>query len=283
MTPLRKRMLEDLRVRNYSPKTQTMYIHRVAQFAAHFSRSPDQLTPEDIRTYLVHLVEAQRVSWSAFNQTVCALRFLYAVTLGRGDVIAHIPYPRTTKKLPTVLSAEEVTRLLRAVRNAKHRAVLITIYAAGLRISEALALKVSDIDSERMVINVRQGKGRKDRTVMLSPLLLEVLRRYARQVRPREWLFPGRSVEKPLTATAVQRVCKQARIAAGLAKHATVHTLRHSFATHLLETGTDLRVIQTLLGHRSVKTTAIYTHVSAQRLHDTASPLDRLEVSALTV
>lgn len=283
MTPLRQRMLEDLRVRNYSKKTQAIYVGNVARFAAHFKKSPDQLTTEDIRTYLVYLVEGKRVSWTWFNQAVCALRFFYRVTLGRNDIIPDIPFPRTSKKLPTVLSAEEVVRLLRAVRNAKHRTVLTTIYATGLRISEALALKVSDIDSERMVINVRQGKGRKDRTVMLSPQLLGMLRGYARQARPREWLFPGRRLDQPLNATAVQRTCARARVAAGLAKHASVHTLRHSFATHLLEAGTDLRVIQTLLGHQSVKTTAIYTHVSAQRLHDTPSPLDRLEVSALGI
>lgn len=283
MTALRQRMLEDLRVRNYSRKTQTTYIQHVARFAAYFKRSPDQLTTEDIRTYLVHLVEEKRVSWTWFNQMVCALRFFYGVTLGRGDMVPDIPFPRTSRKLPTVLSAEEVVRLLKAVRNLKHRTVLTTIYATGLRISEALALKVSDIDSQRMVINVRQGKGRKDRTVMLSPQLLDLLRSYARQAGPRDWLFPGRSLDHALNATALQRACVQARIKAGLSKHASVHTLRHSFATHLLEAGTDLRVIQTLLGHRSVNTTAIYTHVSTQRLHNTPSPLDRLEVGALGI
>lgn len=283
MTALRQRMLEDLRVRNYASKTQISYVRHVARFATYFKKSPDQLTTEDIRTYLVHLVGEKRVSWTCFNQMVCALRFFYGVTLGRGDVIPDIPFPRSCRKLPTVLSADEVERLLRAVRNPKHRTILTTIYATGLRISEALALKVSDIDSERMVINVRQGKGRKDRTVMLSPQLLMMLRSYARQVRPREWVFPGRSLDRPLNATAVQRTCARACRAAGLSKHASVHTLRHSFATHLLEAGTDLRVIQTLLGHRSVNTTAIYTHVSTQRLHNTPSPLDCLEVSALVI
>jgi integrase/recombinase XerD len=283
MTRLRQRMLEDLRVRNYSPRTESIYIQHVARFAAHFGRSPDQLTPEDIRSYLVHLVETRRVSWTWFNQAVCALRFFYRVTLDRGDIVPDIPYPRTSKKLPAVLSADEVARLLSAVRNPKHRAVLSTIYATGLRLSEALALKVSDIDSERMVITVRQGKGRKDRTVMLSPQLLEVLRSYARQVQPRHWLFPGKRSGQPLHATAVQRGCVKARAAAGLAKPASAHTLRHSFATHLLEAGTDLRLIQTLLGHNSIKTTAIYTHVSTQRLHNTPSPFDRLEVSGRSI
>jgi integrase/recombinase XerD len=277
MSALRKRMLEDMRVRNYSPRTQEMYVHRVARFAAHFGRSPDLLTPEDIRTYLVHLRDVEQVSWSAFNQAVSALRFFYKVTLGRADVVAEIPYPRTSKKLPTVLSREEVIRLLSAVRHPKHRAVAATLYATGLRLSEALSLKVSDIDAERMVVTVRQGKGRKDRTVMLSPRLLKLIRRYARREQPGEWLFPGRQREQRLHETAIQRALAVARREAGISKRATAHTLRHSFATHLLEAGTDLRLIQTLLGHRSVKTTSIYTHVSAQRLHSTPSPFDRLE------
>jgi integrase/recombinase XerD len=277
MSALRKRMLEDMRVRNYSPRTQEMYVHRVARFAAHFGRSPDLLTPEDIRKYLVHLRDVEQVSWSAFNQAVSALRFFYKVTLGRADVVAEIPYPRTSKKLPTVLSREEVIRLLSAVRHPKHRAVAATLYATGLRLSEALSLKVSDIDAERMVVTVRQGKGRKDRTVMLSPRLLKLIRRYARREQPGEWLFPGRQREQRLHETAIQRALAVARREAGISKRATAHTLRHSFATHLLEAGTDLRLIQTLLGHRSVKTTSIYTHVSAQRLHSTPSPFDRLE------
>ena len=216
MTPLRQRMLEDLRVRNYSPRTQSIYIGYVARFAAHFGQSPDQLTPEQIRSYLVYLVEQKHVSWSLFNQTVCALRFLYRVTLGRGDVVPDLPFPRTVKRLPTVLSADEVSRLLRAVAQPKHRAVLMTIYAAGLRISEALALKVMDIDGERMVIHVRQGKGRKDRTVMLSPQLLKRLRAYVRRVRPRDFLFPGRQPDRPLHPTAIQRACALACKTAGL-------------------------------------------------------------------
>lgn len=283
MTPLRQRMLEDLRVRNYSPRTQAIYIQHVARFAAHFGRSPDQLGKEEIRSYLVQLVEVRRVSWSWFNQAVCALRFFYRVTLDRGDIVPDIPYPRKSKRLPVVLSTDEVARLLSAVRHPKHRAVLSTIYAAGLRLSEALTLKVSDIDSERMVITVRQGKGRKDRTVMLSPQLLELLRSYAREVRPQDWLFPGSRPDQPLHPTAVQRVCVRARAAAGLVKRASAHTLRHSFATHLLEAGTDLRLIQTLLGHQSVTTTAIYTHVSAQRLQNTPSPFDRLEASGRSI
>jgi site-specific recombinase XerD len=279
MTPLRQRMIEDLRIRNYSPKTVTLYIGHVARFAAHFGRSPDLLGVEEIREYLVHLVEGKRVSWSYFNQAVNALRFLYRVSLNRGELVPQIPFPRTQRKLPTVLSAEETSRVLSAISNPKHRAILMTAYAAGLRVSEVVRLKVSDIDSQRMVISVRQGKGGKDRSVMLSAQLLTVLRDYARQVRPRDWLFPGMTTHQPLTTRSVQKVCERACQAAGITKHVTVHTLRHSFATHLLEAGTDLRVIQTLLGHGKLSTTAIYTHVSTQRLHSTPSPFDRLEIS----
>jgi integrase/recombinase XerD len=279
MSVLRQRMLADLRLRNYSPQTQTLYIGHVARFASYFGRSPEQLAASEIREYLLHLVEQKRVSWSLYNQTACALRFLYRTTLGREDLIPKIPFPRSTKKLPTVLSLEEVTRFLQVVPNLKHRAILMTTYAAGLRVSEVVELKVSDIDSHRMVITVRHGKGRKDRTVMLSPQLLNVLREYARRVAPQVWLFPGRSPDRPLTARSVQKVCERARRSAGLSKRVTAHTLRHSFATHLLEGGTDLRVIQTLLGHGCLRTTAVYTHVSTHRLQSTTSPFDRLELS----
>jgi len=282
MTALRQRMIDDLRIRNYSPKTESVYIRCVAKFASHFGQSPDQLGAEQIREYLIHLVETRRASWSAFNQTVNALRFLYRVTLDRGELVSHIPFPRGEKKLPTVLSSEEVGRLLQALSNPKHRAALMTAYAAGLRVSEVVALKVGDIDAERMLIHVRHGKGAKDRTVMLSTQLLAVLREYARLYHPRTWLFPGGIPGQPLCARSVQKMCVRARQAAGITKRVTVHTLRHSFATHLLESGTDLRIIQTLLGHGSLSTTAIYTHVSAHRLHATPSPFDRLEMNAST-
>jgi integrase/recombinase XerD len=274
MTRLRTRMQEDLRIRNYSPKTQRVYIHCVAAFAAHFGRSPDVLGQEEIRAYLIHLRDRRMVSWSSFNQTVSALRFLYRHTLGREDVVPHIPYPKGERRLPTVLSVGEVRQFLSSIRNVKHRAALTTAYAAGLRASEVVALRVSDIDSQRMVIHVRQGKGRKDRTVMLSEQLLQILREYVRQVRPGEWLFPGIVPARPLTVRSFQKACENASKASGLQKHVSVHTLRHSFATHLLEAGTDLRVIQTLLGHGSLKTTQRYTHVSGFRLRNIRSPLD---------
>lgn len=277
MTPLRRRMLSDLRVRNYAPGTQRVYVHHVARFAAHFGRSPADLGPEDAQTYLRHLVDVDEVSWSTFNQAICALRFLYRVTLERPEMIARLPFPRRQRKLPTVLSREEVARFFRVVRNPKHRAILLTVYGAGLRVSEAVGLRVGDIDSGRMVIHVRQAKGGKDRLVMLSPVLLEELRAYCRWARPGDWLFPGQEPARPLTSRSVQKACQRASEVAALDKRITPHTLRHSFATHLLEAGTDLRVIQTLLGHKSVGTTSVYTHISAARLRATRSPLEDLE------
>lgn len=278
MTSLRRRMIADLRVRNYAPNTRKLYVGHVARFAMHFGRSPAELGEEEIRSYLHHLVHEKKVSWSYVNQVIGALRFLYGVTLDQPRTIERLPRPRKVRRLPTVLSPEEVRRFFEAIRNPKHRVLLVTAYAAGLRVSELVALRVEDVDSERMVIQVRQSKGNKDRLVMLSPVLLEELRSYVRWARPRGWLFPGQDPARHLTARSVQKACQRAREAAGLGKRVTVHTLRHSFATHLLEAGTDLRLVQTLLGHASIRTTAIYTHVSEERLQGTPSPLDRLEM-----
>ena len=234
MTRLRARMLEDLRVRNYSPKTQRIYVAKVAAFAAHFGRSPAGLGKEEIRTYLLHLRDERKVSWSTFNQTVAALRFLYRWTLGREEVLPHIPYPRGERRLPTVLSVAEVRRFLDSIENVKHRAALTTAYAAGLRVSEVVGLRVCDMDSERMVIHVRQGKGRKDRTVMLSTQLLELLRAYVRAVRPGEWLFPGAVPARPLTVRSLQHACaKAARASHSAEARDRAHPaaqLRHAFA-----------------------------------------------------
>jgi integrase/recombinase XerD len=276
MTTLRQRMIDDLKVRNRSARTIQSYIAQVAKFARHFGKSPELLGPEEIRQYQVYLVEERHVSWSHFNQAVCALRFFYRHTLGRDWVVAHIPFPRQPKKLPVVLSQDEVIRLFDAVRSLKLRAMLMTAYAAGLRLSEVTHLQVSDIDSERMVIRVRQGKGQKDRYVMLSPKLLEVLRLYWQMERPTTWLFPSQSKEQPVNHSMVQRGCHQAGLDAGLTKRATVRCLRHSFATHLMEAGTNIRIIQTLLGHSQVSTTQIYTNVSAKTVRATESPLDLL-------
>lgn len=275
MSPLRQRMLEDLRLRNYAVRTQQIYLEHVSRFARRYGRSPEQLGPEEIRSYQLQLIE-KGASWSQFNQVTCALRFLYTVTLEQPWRVEKIAFPRKPARLPAVLSREEVARLLEAVSNRKRRLVLRTIYAAGLRVSEVTHLKVEDIDSARMLIHVRQGKGGKDRQVMLSPVLLEELRAYWRFERPVHWLFPGEDPRRPLSVACVQKFCQQARRAAGLGKAATPHTLRHSFATHLLEAGTDLRLIQSLLGHRSLSTTQRYLHLAADRIPATLSPLDRL-------
>jgi integrase/recombinase XerD len=277
MSPLRRRMIEDMTVRNLSPATQRSYVHAVAKFGRFFGRSPERLGLEEVRAFQVHLV-AGGISWPALNQTVCALRFLYGVTLKQADVPERIPYARTPRKLPVVLSADEVVAFLEAVPGLKARAALTTAYAAGLRASEAAGIKVADIDSSRMVIRVEQGKGGRDRYVMLSPQLLGILRSYWKLARPAHWLFPGRDGEHPIGPTVLHAACRSACAAAGLSKRVTVHTLRHSFATHLLESGTDIRIIQALLGHSSLNTTARYTQVATSTICATPSPLDQLRL-----
>ncbi|HEY3800471.1 MAG TPA: site-specific integrase [Caulobacteraceae bacterium] len=277
MSPLRRRMIEDMTVRNLSPATQRSYVHAVAKFGRFFGRSPDRLDLEDVRTFQVHLV-AGGISWPALNQTVCALRFLYGVTLKQADLPERIPHAREPQKLPVVLSADEVVRFLEAVPSLKARAALTTAYAAGLRASEAASLKVADIDSSRMVIRIEQGKGGRDRYAMLSPQLLGILRSYWRIARPMQWLFPSRDGEHSIHPVVLHAACRSACAASGLAKRVTVHTLRHSFATHLLESGTDIRIIQALLGHNSLHTTARYTHVATSTIGRTPSPLDRLRL-----
>ncbi len=276
MTELRKRYLQDLRLRNYAPKTLKAYVQCVSLFARYFKRSPEQLGPEHIRQYQLYLVEEKKCSWSYFNQTVCALRFLYRNTLGRDWAITHIPFPRKQKRLPVVLSRDEVAGLLAAVRSRKYRTILSLCHGAGLRISEAIHLRVTDIDSKRMMIRVRQAKGHKDRYVMLSVKLLELLREYWRAERPASWLFPGRCKDHPLDASTLQHVCRLALRDSGITKPVTPHTLRHSFASHLLESGANIRTIQLLLGHRSLQTTALYTHVSEKSINETVSPFDLL-------
>ena len=276
MSELRQQMLADLRIRNYAERTQGIYVQRVVEMVRHFERSPAELTKEEVRDYLRQLKEGQRVSRSAFAQVIGALRFLYRVTLDRPEMVPHLPYPRLKRRSPVVLSAEEVVRLLRAIGNLKHRTVAMVLYGAGLRITEALALQLRDVDSARMVLTVRHGKGDQDRQVTLSSVLLEALRVYWRAYRPSTCLFPGQKADQPLGPSTIQRAVKAAQLKAGIAKPASPHTLRHSYATHLMEAGTDLRVIQTLLGHRSLRTTAIYTHVATERVRTTRSPLDAL-------
>jgi integrase/recombinase XerD len=277
MTPLRRRMIEDMSIRNLSPVTQRCYLYAVTGFSRHFNSSPDRLGLAEVRAYQVHLVSTG-VSWQAFNQTVCALRFFYGVTLSRPAIVERIPYARKRQLLPVVLSADEIARFLAAVPNLKHRMALTTAYAAGLRVSEVVRLKIVDIDSSRMLIRVDQGKGGKDRYVMLSTQLLTMLRSYWETARPGHWLFPGQNQSRHLDPSVLQATCRAARTAAAFRKPVTVHTLRHSFATHLLEAGTDIRTIQVLLGHRDLSTTSRYAQVANTTIGNTQSPFDRLRL-----
>jgi integrase/recombinase XerD len=279
MTQLRQRMLEELQLRNYCAGTIRLYLHHVAAFAEHFHRSPDQLGAEEIRRYQLFLIHEKKLAWSSYNQIMCALRFFYAKTLKRTFLLQDIPFPRSEQRLPLILSPEEVAQILTAPLHLKSRAILMTIYAAGLRRSEVAGLRVPDIDSARMTITVHQGKGRKDRVVMLSPVLLDTLRQYWRQHKPKEWLFPGRTPDQPISTNDIFMVFHNAVRRAGITKKVSPHSLRHSFATHLLESGTDLRTIQILMGHRSLKTTARYLHVSQQLVRATSSPLDSLNLT----
>lgn len=276
MTALRQRMLEDLQIRNYAPTTVACYIRSVAEFAQHFNKPPDQLGPEEIRSWQLFLLNERRVKLSTYIQAVCALRFFFRNTLNRKIDIDRIPLPRYEKKLPVILSKAEVKALLEAPKNLGHRAILATMYGAGLRVSEVTSLKVSDLDRERRVIWVRGGKGHKDRQVMLAEPLRQVLAAYWRWKRPSEWLFPGGKPNCPIARKSVFEACKKAARQAGIAKPVHPHSLRHAFATHLLDDGVNLLVIQTLLGHAHLKTTARYLHLSDSALRSTRSPLEML-------
>jgi site-specific recombinase XerD len=271
-------MIDDMRVRNLAPGTIEVYVRAVAAFARHFGKSPQVLGPEHVRAYQVFLVNS-KVSWPVFNQTVCALKFIYGTTLGKDWAFHKIPFPKQPKKLPVVLSVEEVARFLGAIDNLKHRTMFMTIYSTGLRVSELVNLQLPDIDSEREVIRVNQGKGGKDRDVPLFPSLLHALREYWLIDKPRPFLFPSPGTTCPLSRSAVERVCAQIRQKCKFAKHVTPHTFRHSFATHLLEAGTDLRTIQIIMGHRSLSSTAIYLHVAVSARQFTEKAQDLLGVA----
>jgi integrase/recombinase XerD len=277
MTPLRRRMAEDMQIRNLAPQTQRAYLIQVSLFARHFGKSPELLGPAEIQAWRLHLAQDKHLAASSILVAVAALRFLYKITLRRNwDLELEVPAPRKPKKLPVVLSQDEVARFLSAVDNLKHRVILTVCYASGLRISEAVRLKSTSIDSQRMVIRVEQGKGRKDRYVMLSPKLLDMLRDYWKRTHPGEWLFPGDPPSRPISPMTMQQICRQVREKCGLAKPVTPHSLRHAFAVHLLESGTDLRTIQLLLGHRGLGTTAQYLRIATSSVCATASPLDTL-------
>jgi integrase/recombinase XerD len=276
MTPLRQRMTEDMRIRNFSPVTIKLYIDAVARFAKFFHKSPASLGPDEVRTYQVYLIQEKKASWSAFNIAVSALKFLYTVSLEKDWAFKKIPYAKKPKTKPVILSMEEVGSFILTLINLKHRVLAMLAYSTGMRISEVLHLRVSDIDSKRMMIRVEQGKGQKDRYVPLPPTLLQWLRIYWKTARPTSYLFPGRVPGMPLTRESVHKAIACARKAAGISKNINPRMLRHSFATHLLESGTNIRIIQALLGHRSLNTTAIYTTISSATIHAASSPLELL-------
>jgi len=269
-------MDRELRIRGFAENTRKSYLLTMRCYVRHFMRPPDQLTAEDVKQYQLFLTKERHVSWSTFNVQVCAIRFFYREVLKVDWDVEEIPYQKVGKKLPEILSGDEVVALLAAVTNRKHRAILMTLYAAGLRTSEVVHLRLSDIDSKRMMIRIDQGKGRKDRYAMLSVRLLEALRHYWLKERPAPWLFPGRDPIRPLARESIEKVFARARLKAGILKNITPHSLRHSFATHLLERGVNIRVIQRLLGHRSLRSTEVYTHVAETYIRDTLSPLDDL-------
>jgi site-specific recombinase XerD len=265
-------MLDDMRVRNLAPHTQSAYVQQISLFARYFGQSPERLGPEEIRAYQLSLTTEKKLAPGSLQVVVAAPRFLYKVTLKKPWRVDEIPTPKKPQTLPVVLSREEVACFLNAIPNLKHRAMLTTCYAAGLRISEVTHLKVTDIDSQRMVLRVEQGKGQKDRYVMLAPNLLVLLRSYWRLTRPQPWLFPGNPPDHPITRHAVELTCQHARRYARIAKPITPHSLRHAFAVHLLEAGTDVRTIQLLLGHRSLATTARYLKIATSTVCATPSP-----------
>jgi len=275
MSPLRRRMIEDMTIRKFAPKTQHDYLQRVKNFAAFLGRSPDTASFEDVRRYQLHLTKSG-VGVPTLNQAVSTLRFFFRVTLKRHDILEHTHFIREPRKLPVVLSPEQVARLLDAAPGIKYKAALSVAYGAGLRDSEVVSLKISDIDSTRMVIRVEQGKGRKDRYVMLSPHLLQLLRAWWKAARPQGWLFPGRDRVQPMTTRQLNRACHAAAQMAGIDKNVSLHTLRHSFATHLLEQNIDVRVIQVLLGHAKLDTTALYTRVATKTISEVMSPLEHI-------
>jgi integrase/recombinase XerD len=277
ISPLRRRMIEDMTVRNFAPKTQHDYIRAVTKLARFLGRSPGTATAEDLRRFQLHLT-GNGVGAPTINFTVTVLRFFFTMTLDRADAIKHLTFVPEPRKIPVVLSLEEVARLLEAAPGPKYKAALAAAYGAGLRVSEVATLKVSDIDSERMMLRVEQGKGHKDRHAMLAPQLLELLRDWWRIARPQVWLFPGQNPVNPMTTRQINRACHAAADMARITKRVSPHTLRHSFATHLLEQNTDIRVIQVLLGHAKLETTALYTRIATNTIRAVMSPLERLSL-----
>jgi integrase/recombinase XerD len=278
ISPLRQRLIDDLTARRYGEKVQKAYVRHVRRFATFLGRSPDTATSDDLRRFQLHLAQ-QPISPGSINAAIAALRFFFTMTLERPDLVRPLRTVSKPRRAPVVLSPEEVARLLEAAPSLKYKAALSVAYGAGLRVSEVANLKVSDIDSERMMLRVEQGKGQRDRYVMLSPQLLQLLRDWWRAARPPVWLFPGQNPINPITPRQLNRAVTVAKDLAGISKRISPHTLRHSFATHLLEQGVDIRVIQVLLGHAKLETTALYTRVAVSTVRDIKSPLERLGVN----
>jgi integrase/recombinase XerD len=278
ISPLRQRMIDDMTARRFKEKVQKDYVRHVRKFATFLGRSPNTATSEDLRRYQLHMAQQQVSPWS-INSAIAALRFFFIVTLGRPDLVRPLRLVTEPRKAPVVLSQEEVARLLEAAPGLKYKAALSAAYGAGLRVSEVANLKVSDIDSQRMMLRVEQGKGQRDRMVMLSPRLLELLREWWHAARPQVWLFPGQNPINPITPRQLNRAVTAAKDLAGISKRVSPHTLRHSFATHLLEQGADIRVIQVLLGHAKLETTALYTRVAVSTIRDVESPLERIRLN----
>ena len=274
MSELRDRMIRDMTVRGFAPRTHKAYIAAVVRLAKHYRRSPNEITNDEVQTYLAYFIQERKLSWSTCSQAANAFRFLYHVTLGHPRTEFHVPLPKQPQKLPEILSREEVWRLLTVPLHPRHRLLLTTVYAAGLRVSEAIALKVSDIDADRMTMRIEQGKGAKDRYVPLAARLLRELRAYWQTAPPRVWLFANRQGTRPIDITVAQKIYTLAKLRAGIVKQGGIHALRHAFATHLLEAGVDLHTVQRLLGHRQISTTMRYFHLSQGRLVGTRSPLD---------
>ena len=285
MTQLRQKMLEEIQRRNYSHRTARTYVRIVRDFAEYFHQPPDKLGPEQIRQYQAHLFQAKKLAPATVSQYVSALRFLFVKTLRRHFLTEYIPFPKSRRRLPTVLSPAEVTRLIDAACNLYHRTLLVTLYSTAVRRAELCQLKVQDIDSQRMMIRINQGKGRRDRDVPLSPKLLETLRVYWRWMKPETFLFPGTvkgsRADVPISVNTVWLACRQAAQAAGITKRLSPHSLRHSCASHLLEAGADLRTIQVWLGHSRLEHTLVYLHLSHKHLQAVTNPLDTLEISSL--
>lgn len=274
MSALRDRMIRDMTLRGFSPRTHRSYIAAVVGLAKHYRRAPDQLTNDEVQAYLFHLIHTRKLAWASCSLAVNAFRFLYHVTLGQDRTTFHVPAPKQPQKLPEILSRQDVWRLIDACVSPKHRLLLATTYAAGLRVSEVIALKVADLDLERLTIRVEHGKGGKDRYVPLADRLLVELRQYWKAVPPASWLFPNRQGTRPIDITMAQKIYTQAKLRAGIRKQGGIHSLRHAYATHLLEAGTDLPTVQRLLGHQHLSTTMRYFHLSQRRVLSTRSPLD---------